>query len=113
MTVFENAVNPNMTLDVKGFKNRHGLESEFRLRFDPEKGLFLPLPTGVEMEQEQIEKISKIITDNPKVNVAQIQNEIQLPEKKLRKLLKRGEGTFWRVEAGPHNKHQYIGIDNE
>jgi len=100
-------------LDVRCFKNRHGPESQFGLRFDPEKGLFLPLPTEREVEQEQMERILKIITDNPKVDAAQIQMQTQLPDKKLRELLKRGEGKLWRFEAGPHNKHQYLSIDNE
>jgi len=60
-----------------------------------------------------MERISKVIADSPKVDVAQIHMQTQLPKKKLRELLKRGEGTFWRFEVGPSNKHLYVSVKQE
>ncbi len=98
-------------LDVRCFKNRHGLESEFRLRFDSEKGLFLPqLTEEVEAEQERMKKISKAIAEKPEASFAEIQQATGIPENKLRKLLKKGEGIGWTFKAGPHNRHQYVSL---
>ncbi len=94
-----------LVLRVGCFKTRHGLESEFRLKFD--KGLFLPLPTDEEIEQEHLHTIAKVIGDNPNADFAEIQQHTQMAEKKLRHLLKKGAGNSWKVESGGHNKHQY------
>ena len=99
-----------LTLKVRCFKTRHGIESEFQLGFDPGKGLFLPALT---QEQKDMEAISKIISENPKVGVEEIRLIMVLPEQRVRNLLKRGEDTLWKTEAGPHNKHQYIPINEK
>lgn len=101
-------------LDVRCFKNRHGLETEFRLRFDSEKGLFLPQQTEeVEAEQERIKKISKAIAETPKASVDEIQKATGIPEKQLRELLKKGEGMGWTYQAGAHNKYQYMSLKKQ
>ncbi len=101
-------------LDVRCFKNRHGLETEFRLRFDSEKGLFLPQPTEeVEAKQEQMKKISKAIAEKPEASVTEIKKATGIPEKKLREILKKGEGIGWISKAGPHNKRQYFALNQQ
>jgi len=97
-------------LDVRCFKNRHGLETEFRLRFDSEKGLFLPKLTD---EERAIEKISKAIAEKPKASVDEIQKATRIPDKQLRELLKKGEGIGWTSTAGPHNKHQFVSLEKQ
>lgn len=101
-------------LDVRCFKNRHGLETEFRLRFDSEKGLFLPqLTEEVEAKQEHMKKISKAIAEKPGASVSEIQKATGIPEKKLREILKEGKGIGWTIEAGLHNKHQYFALNQQ
>jgi len=102
-----------LVLRVGCFKTRHGLESEFRLNFDSETGLFLPLPTDEEIEQEYMHTIAKVIADNPNAGVAEIQQDTQIAEKKLRELLKNGEGEFWTVKSGRHNKQEYASVKQE
>jgi hypothetical protein len=97
-------------LDVMCFKNRHGLETEFRLRFDSEKGLFLPKLTD---EERAIEKISKAIDEKPKASVDEIQKATGIPMKQLRKFLKKGEGIGWTHKAVEHNKHQYVLLEKK
>jgi len=97
-------------LDVRCFKNRHGPETEFRLRFDSEKGLFLPQLTD---EERAIEKISKAISEKPKTSVTEIKKATGIPETKLREILKKGEGTGWTSKAGPHNEHRYVSLKQE
>ncbi len=94
-------------LDVRCFKNRHGLETEFRLRFDSEKGLFLPQLTE---EERTIEKISKAIAEKPGGSFDEIQKATGIPEKKLREILKMEEGIGWTYQAGAHNKYQYVSL---
>ena len=101
-------------LAVRCFKNRHGLETEFRLRFDSEKGLFLPqLTEEVEAKQEHMKKISKAIAEKPGASVSEIQKATGIPEKQLRKLLKKGEGMGWTFKAGSHNRHEYVSLKKQ
>ncbi len=97
-------------LDVQCFKNRHGLEAEFRLRFDSGKGLFLPQLTE---EERAIEKISKAIAEKPGASVTEIKQATGIPEGKLREILKKEEGIGWISKAGPHNKRQYFALNQQ
>ena len=64
-------------------------------------------------EQKDMKAISKIISENPKVGVEEIKLQMEIPEKRLRNSLKRGEGTLWKTESGPHNRHQYTPINEK
>ncbi len=100
-----------LVLKVGCFKTRHGLESEFRLKFD--RGLFLPQATNEEIEQEHMQAIAQCIAENPKASVAKIQQHTQIAERKLRGLLKEGKDEFWTVESGPHNRQRYLSLNQE
>ena len=100
-------------LEVKCFKNRYAPECNHQLRFDSAKGLFVPELTAARLkEQKQIEGIENLIVDVPGIDFGEIQINTPIPEKKLRELLKKGEGKHWECGAGAHNKYRYFPIED-
>ena len=101
----------NPTLDINCFKNRHGPEPKYRLTFDSNTGVFVPILTNKELnqqeEQNQMEQLARIIEKRPGIGFDELQEQSEIAEKELRELLKDGGDVYWTHTSGAHNQYLY------
>ena len=76
------------------------------IEFDEDKSIFVP---ATDPDQDVLDRLLKIITENAPVNQTTIINQIgaTVTKNKLKHLLKRNEGRLWNVEKGEHNAKNY------
>jgi hypothetical protein len=98
------------TLNMQQFKNRFEPENAFKFRFDDDTGIFI-LESSGRPTASLADQVCNAILSNPGIDVNGLSDNTRIAEKRLRRLLKDGEGRRWRVSMGNHGRQQFFPID--